>query len=873
MMLREFHNFMIELAEKSVSDDVKRMGNIILKYLNEIIPLSTAYGQRSKKIIELAQNEFEKIVPQITVSTESNQEDEFAISRLKSIEIESFRGFNQKEIFDIDAPIVLLYGPNGSGKTSFCEALEYSLLGFVEEAEVKRFSNTDYLKNARTDRLEFPILKAINAKGEMILVSQNDAIYRFCFVEKNRIDDFSRMAAKLPAQQNKLIGTLFGLDSFDEFVKGFSNELDSRYIDLIGQKTIELQEKRKTLSADEQIAASAEKDFEELTSTENKTVSEFKSDMNYPDFVAYLGTIEKPGRIQELEQLIEKQIPKKIGLTLSILKEIDNSLTYSLEKINSYEKTLEAKRNQISFRNLYRAVKELHTENPDICPACSTPLKKVAQDPYLRAENGLKELENLSELEQNLSDYKAAQQKSLSDLFQLVKSAVDFEQTCLNHELTNVPNSEKEMTCDLWLNFKQDSGDDGLNWQKLENIISKIEEYDNKIEELENERDSYIVEIKQLRIYREEVVRHDEARKKKNETIEKAKKNIIQFETDNKKLIEEVESEKQNIETNKRIAGAYKIFVEELNIYRKELPEKLIADLADKVKELYNGFNRADQDGDLLAEIRLPLVCGSKIEVAFNSEPTHFFDALHVLSEGHIRCLGLSILLAKNLKQKCPLLIFDDPVNAIDDDHREGIRRTIFEDSLFADSQIILTCHGEEFFKDVQNLLGVKKVKETKAFTFIPHIGDNQIIVDSSPTPRNYVVAARNHFSKGEIRESLAKSRRALEFLANETWKFVAKYGDGSLALTIKGPKERLELRNLIEKLSSKVKKSNFIHNEKDKLSSALSSLLGIDGQSREWRYLNGGTHEEEDREEFDRPTVQTIVESLEKTDEVIRAE
>ena len=43
--------------------------------------------------------------------------------------------------------------------------------------------------------------------------------------------------------------------------------------------------------------------------------------------------------------------------------------------------------------------------------------------------------------------------------------------------------------------------------------------------------------------------------------------------------------------------------------------------------------------------------------------------------------------------------------------------------------------------------------------------------------------------------------------------------------------------------------------------------LLGLTGESREWRYLNKGTHEESDRAEFDRQTVEQILTSLESLD------
>jgi len=877
MILREYEHFLLDLSKKAVPDDVKRIGNIVLKHFNILAPLGTGHGNRSRKFIELAQNEFASTVPGITITAGAILGGGFTIKRLKSIVIESFRGFTQKETFDLDAPIVLLYGPNGSGKSSFCEALEFSLLGSVEEAEQKRFSNaSDYIRNARTNKYMLPILTAVNKNGDPVPISSNDELFRFCFVEKNRIDNFSRIAAKAPAQQSKLIGTLFGLESFDEFVKGFSNGLDSKYIDLSGQKAIQLKDKRINLAADEMILKSAVKDLEELTAAENKTASEFKPNMNYSNFVAYLGTQETPGRIQKLEQLTEKPLSKKIGLKLESLNKLDASLKDSYEKIKCFEKELESKRSQISFRNLYQAVIELRKENPNVCPACSTPLQNVCQDPYLRADRGLQDLEHLSALEQDLSKERELHQNSLCKFYQLVKCTYDFEQSVSENEKLmpnrEIPNSDNEATSEWWLSFKQQTETGISLWQEIEKLIKRIEEYDNGIDKIETERKSLLLELKQLRSCRESVVRHDEARKKKNESIEKAKKAIEQFETENKILIEEAESEKPIIEINNRIAKAYYEFIQNLNIYLKSLPGQLITDLADKVKLLYNGFNRSDPAGDLLKEIRLPLATGSKIEIAFCSKPTLFFDALHVLSEGHIRCLGLSILLAKNLKQQCPFLIFDDPVNAIDDDHREGIRKTIFEDGLFLDTQILLTCHGEEFFKDVQNLLGAERSKETKTFSFIPHSGDNLIQVDSSPSSRNYVVVARERFNKSEIRESLANGRRALECLAHDTWKFIARHGDGNLSLKFREPKGKPELRNLVEQLIIKVNKTEFIHKHKDAIFTALSSLCGIDGNSREWRYLNKGTHEEEDRSEFDRSTVKTIVESLESLDAVLKS-
>lgn len=49
--------------------------------------------------------------------------------RLKSLSICGFRGFNDPQTLDLSDPMVIFEGPNGSGKTSIGEAMEWLLYG------------------------------------------------------------------------------------------------------------------------------------------------------------------------------------------------------------------------------------------------------------------------------------------------------------------------------------------------------------------------------------------------------------------------------------------------------------------------------------------------------------------------------------------------------------------------------------------------------------------------------------------------------------------------------------------------------------------------------------------------------------------------
>ena len=131
--------------------------------------------------------------------------DEFTWKKLHQLVVGPFRGFVFQETFDLQKQITLVYGANGSGKSSLCEALEYALLGEVNEADAKRIQGDAYFRNAWTDTYDSPTLTASSLEGKTVTINHNEEAYRFCFVEKNRIDAFSRLASRTPAEKTKLI--------------------------------------------------------------------------------------------------------------------------------------------------------------------------------------------------------------------------------------------------------------------------------------------------------------------------------------------------------------------------------------------------------------------------------------------------------------------------------------------------------------------------------------------------------------------------------------------------------------------------------------------------------------------------------------------
>ncbi|TGL86704.1 chromosome segregation protein SMC [Leptospira congkakensis] len=872
-MIPEYKRFIEKLKEENSDSGLLKIAQIVYDNLDKLEPLGTNRGKRSIELISLAQSEYENKEITETKAKETEDTDTHQIKRLTSLSIKSFRGFTDLEEFDLDDRIVLLFGPNGTGKSSFCEALEYGLLGFVEEAESKRFSRQeDYLKNARLNNFSPPILKAKDIHDSTIPIFPDEEKYRFCFVEKNRIDNFSRIAAKTPTHQEKLIGSLFGLERFNEFVKNFSTEFDTKYIDLVGIKNEELAEKRKILANHEEVIKNKEKTQIEILEVETKISSDFNAKLEYVELCKLIGLDSSKSRIEVIEEEINSPLPPNFDFNFGIVISLEELIIKYSKELDEKKEDYKKRISEINYRDLYKAILSIKDESSEFCPACLTPLDSVRENPFIRSEKGLQTLEYLSKLETEIEILTESIRSTLVDVVSMLKN-IEYIDSELIPEKAEININElipenNHISIHWWENKFNSNSKNRISLQKISDAVKL---HNTKLEKRKEERESLNQELKSLRNLKEIIIRHDENKKTKLQFIEKADEEIKKFEIENKELIEAVNVEKEIVLRNQKITNSYQNFILALQNYRNKLPSLLIADLSDIVKDIYNSFNRQDPENDKIGSIRLPLEKNEKIEIAFNSNLDLYYDALHILSEGHIRCLGLSILLAKNVKEKNPILIFDDPVNAIDDEHRDAIRRTLYEDVYFENTQIILTTHGEEFFKDVHNLIGSEATKKSKSYVFLPHKGDNKIIVDSSPTPRNYILVARERLEKQEIRETLANSRRGLEFITLEIWKLLNKHGDGNLSLKLRYPKSPPELRNVTEQLRSKANKETFHFSNKQKLIESLDKLLGISGESKEWKYLNKGTHEESDRSEFEVSTVKTIVESLEQLEIAIR--
>jgi DNA sulfur modification protein DndD len=881
MVRDEFLRFTDSLDRTLVSQDEWRLLNLFLDHLDALIPLGTAAGRRSKYIVGIAFPDFDSLSAPAPESAQEAPRSDRKLRRLSALSIGPFRGFARNETFELGSQIVLLYGPNGTGKSSFCEALEFALLGSVNDSSVKRIDQSEFLKNARTSSFQPPRLAGAFENGESDTLTANANLFRFCFVEKNRIDDFSRIASFTPGQQERLIAALFGIQEFDAFVSNFNESIEP-YLPIESTAADELVAMEASLATDQRIVDRKAETIQKLDDAGKELADSYRTGMLYAVFVSEIGDATQ-GKIKEVTDQLSEPQRQRIGASKRLLEAAVEGVFSSSHNLASLMSLRHSRASEVSYRQLYESVLALESSNPEKCPACDTPLvgdHSATSDPYQKARAGLQQLTELADLEtqiekgtRQLNDRASGLIAQLKNIEENLDEDERKSESARKLSAAIASAADKPMG-KWWEGLFGPTNDAGSRAREdLFRSVVRMELHDELTSTREEAKASLRADLLMLTPLREKVVQHNTKRSTDEEAISKAEGALKAAEATLAAARQKVtEEEKVNI-VRRRIFRAYSSLMSRLQQYRMDLPATLLADLGGSVVSLYNAFNRRDSPEDLMADIKLPVKPGDRILYSCASAPGQYFDALHVLSEGHIRCLGLAILLSKNLSSNCPLLVFDDPVNAIDEDHREGIRRTLFEDDFFADKQIILTCHGEDFTKDIQNLIGAgDAISNCKNYTFLPHAGDNHILFETSPT-KNYIALARSKFNRNEFRESLSNARRGLEWAANAIWmKILPSAGVRVLSVPISRPGTRPELMALVQSLKREIGKATFSSPQKMQLDAGLVKILGVRQPSREWDYLNKGVHEEEDRGEFDQGIVRNIVEAVEMLDAAIEA-
>ena len=320
-------------------------------------------------------------------------------------------------------------------------------------------------------------------------------------------------------------------------------------------------------------------------------------------------------------------------------------------------------------------------------------------------------------------------------------------------------------------------------------------------------------------------------------------------------LKKKVDSEKVEIDFNKKMVEAYESIVEKLSTYVATLPTALAQNLSEKALEYYNCINEDDADFELIKELHLPLAVNEKITIEMEDGVSQ--DALLILSEGHVKILGLSILLAKAVSEGIPFLIFDDIVNSVDDDHRDGVAKLLITHTDFANTQMILTCHGEMFVSMLEGY--VSNSNSMTRYMFLPaDTLDERGVFIKYQDPSIPLEVAKKKYEENQLKDSAMSCRRAVECTTGKLWKKLSPC-IGGISVKLRNLQGQPDLFSITSALYDHTK-GKYIQ-DAEEINEDLKKLM----EASSWSKLNKGTHEDKSIPEFTRGEVKQLLELVEK--------
>jgi len=495
-------------------------------------------GRRAAEGIIEDLMEKSKQLPEIerkSVSRTNKYIEPIGRTRIKSAVIEGFRAYSKKQEFDLNADIIVLYGQNGLGKTSFFDAIDYITTGRIGRLR-KNYKNSDIFRKLAQNldcKKSGQVVIEINQGDSNLEVRRdiNDWTYaffngekfdRWYTLQKLTLASWEEKNERIEIQERLFRATHLFSQSNPELLSGF--ETNSKLSFDIVSRALALEDYASGLSKVEEIYAILEKYIKQRTQDINIIEADIKKLKDQRNELPDSEKEEIGPKLKKMTDELKRDIrthtdinvEEESEITKHVIREwrslIDAELTNSrethkqLQKLESNypqfqtdKKSLEGKTKQL--KNINFQTEKHRTE------------KKGLESEFKKLQSEITE----SKSSLNLSKSK---NRALSEFKKFKESANDIEKN-LNNQSQDINriNIEISKSDD---NFKNSTSDlEKLGTQKIE-IEESINEKSKKIQILS------------------EIEKSIELWKKAKNDFEELQKSITAFETELKKVKESI---------------------------------------------------------------------------------------------------------------------------------------------------------------------------------------------------------------------------------------------------------------------------------------------------------------------------------------------
>jgi len=638
------------------------------------------------------------------------------MTTINKINITGIRGTRKTLNLNLNEKSLLLYGENGTGKSSLTDGIEW----FFNQ-------KIDHLTNEEIDK---------KGKGAIrnTFISDKDNGFVEVFFNNDKLD------AKLSIDNKLKITRSNQSDDFNSFIEASQSEnLILRYCELVRFIIASKTDKLKELQ--EIIGFSKVQEIRELLLKQknkiNKTIKNNKYDDNksqqqsiilenlerntYTDdqFIDGINEITKCLKLGEeintnkdVEKVLEKlktqqnsELLKKINFINKVygtLLNFENNVEVINEKFKNYNNNIRnlqenpEKTNKIQLLNLLKEGHSLLKNDVilnDICPLCQQAKNKVEL---------IQELDKRIEELVLLNIEKEGLEEQANEFRQLVQQNINKIKNLFDEELFNLEENE-----DLKKQVKI-----------IEKLLTRFsDELKKDLLTKLIEPSEIIIEKKQF----EDIIKQILINK---ETLEKEQSKDIKTEVHTKiELAKGAYNKYKKIENEKSLLAkqqkTFEILYSDFIIRQSDALNSFLTMFSDDINKYYTAMNPNEK----IEEIKfVPItkneeLSGITIEYNFFNQTKK--PPIAYLSESHINCLGLAFFLAsvKAFNKENKFFILDDIISSFDKKHRTRFAKLLTDN--FSEYQIILLTHEHDFFELAASIVknngwAIKEIKWTE---------------------------------------------------------------------------------------------------------------------------------------------------------------
>ncbi len=633
------------------------------------------------------------------------------MTKISNLSITGLRGVRKKLSLPLDAKSSLLYGDNGTGKSTISDAVEWFYHDKIEHLATEEIGRKGhealrniYLDDADPASVEFEYdtkihncTKSIEIKSGKLETSLSNSTsdfvdYLTASQQENlvlRYRDLVRFVILSKGERLRYLSEIIGFGQVTktrDILQKVTNQLSRE----ITNKNFENQINHQQSQILEQFGHNVTSDKEFIKAVE-LLIKDFKLGIkmvSVSDVNTILTKIKKPDDSKEIKQetylttLDEKLVDFPVNLA-ELEKRYKEYRDIFEEIVSDLDKVKKLALEKLLRTGQHILINKTHDENT--CPLC---LQNKSQSELISELSiRLKELEETRQEDHKLGEAKNTLKQQIS----LTRGALQAVNNDVQSNEAENANRKKELT-------------------KILNGVAKYEEtlepsvLDGKPLP---EESSLLIDkkiIQKLEINCKSDL--SEIRKKRSKDPKWDAQAKISIAGHAYAQIRKLSKEQSAYETQRNTMDeVFRLFLQA----QKDGLELFLNTYSTEIDEIYQFLN----PGERVENIRIVpiekngVLVGLTIEYDFldvkSASPPHKY-----LSESHLNCLGIAVFLAsvEAFNQQNKFLILDDVISSFDTEHRKRFADLIVEE--YSDYQVIILTHERSWFEIVANLVKKK---------------------------------------------------------------------------------------------------------------------------------------------------------------------